>query len=82
MEGQGHGRSSTGVQSNARLTGATAALLLVLLAVEGAAVNRVHALFRLHVFVGMLLVPPVLLKIGSTGWRFPRYYAGAHYHRL
>ena len=57
-------------------------MLLALLAIEGATVPRVHALFRLHVFVGMLLVPPVLLKIGSTGWRFPRYYAGAHYHRL
>jgi hypothetical protein len=24
----------------------------------------------------MLLIPPVLLKLGSTGWRFARYYAG------
>ena len=68
MGGQDHGRLGTGVQSNARLTGPTAAVLLVLLAVEGATVPRVHALLRLHVFVWMLLVPPVLLKIGSTAW--------------
>src|SRR6516225_9316721 len=36
MGGQDHGRLGTGVQSNARLTGATSAVLLVLLAVEGA----------------------------------------------
>ncbi len=81
MEGQDQRQSSAGVQSNARLTGATAAVLLVLLAVEGVTVPRVRALLSLHVFVGMLLVPPVLLKIGSTGWRFARYYAGAPAYR-
>jgi hypothetical protein len=29
-----------------------------------------------HVFVGLLLVLPVLLKIAATGWRFARYYRG------
>jgi hypothetical protein len=29
-----------------------------------------------HVFVGMLLVPPVLLKSASTGYRLLRYYTG------
>src|SRR5690348_16699185 len=28
----------------------------------------------LHVFVGLALIPAVLLKLGSTGWRFARYY--------
>jgi hypothetical protein len=65
-----------GVMSNSRLTGATAAVLLVLLAVEGLTVLRVRGLLSLHVFVGMLLIPPVLLKIGSTGWRVARYYMG------
>jgi len=27
-----------------------------------------------HVFLGMLLLPPVALKLGTTGWRFARYY--------
>ena len=29
----------------------------------------------------MLLIPPVLLKIGSTGWRFVRYYRGSPAYR-
>ena len=75
------GGSDTGVESNARLTGATAAVLLVLLAAEGVTVLRVHALLTPHVFIGMLLIPPVLLKIGSTGWRFVRYYRGSPAYR-
>jgi hypothetical protein len=34
----------------------------------------VHTFMSLHVFVGLALIPPVLLKLGSTGWRFTRYY--------
>src|SRR5262249_50675385 len=34
-----------------------------------------------HVFIGMLLVPPVVLKMGSTTWRFARYYMGAPAYR-
>jgi hypothetical protein len=75
------GSSDAGVESNARLTGATAAVLLVLLAIEGLTVLRVRGLLSWHVFVGMLLVPPVLLKIGSTSWRFARYYLGAPAYR-
>ena len=75
------GSPDAGVESNARLTGATAAVLLVLLAVEGVTVLRVRALLSWHVFIGMLLVPPVLLKIGSTTWRFARYYLGAPAYR-
>jgi hypothetical protein len=30
----------------------------------------------LHIFLGLLLIPPVLLKLASTGWRFARYYLG------
>jgi hypothetical protein len=64
------------VEANARLTGMTAAVLFVLLAIEGLTILRVRALLNVHVFVGMLLVPPVLLKIASTTWRFARYYLG------
>ncbi len=64
------------VEANARLTGAVAAVLLVLLAIEGATVLQVRALLTPHVFVGMLLVPPVVVKIASTSWRFLRYYRG------
>lgn len=70
-------RDDAGVAGNARLTAANAALLLVLLAIEGVTVLSVRTLLTPHVFIGMLLIPPVLLKVASTGWRFARYYSGA-----
>ena len=69
------------MESNARLTGSTAAVLFILLAAEGLTILRVRSLLSPHVFIGMLLVPPVLLKMGSTGWRFARYYLGAPAYR-
>jgi hypothetical protein len=71
------GDLTSGVEGNARLTGSTAAVLLVLLAIEGVTILEVNRLLRLHVFVGMLVVPPVLLKSATTGYRFARYYAGS-----
>ena len=38
--------------------------------------SRVDNLISAHVFVGVLLIPFVLVKIGSTGYRFFRYYSG------
>jgi hypothetical protein len=70
-----------GVEANERLTSSTALVLLVLLAIEGVTVLRVHSLLTLHVFVGMLLIPPVLVKISSTTWRFARYYIGSPEYR-
>src|SRR5487761_1574006 len=64
------------VESNARLTAGIAAVLLVLLAAEGLTILRVRGLLSEHVFIGMLLVPPVLVKTGSTLYRFGRYYFG------
>jgi hypothetical protein len=50
-------------------------LLLVPIVVELATiVFGVHTFMSLHVFVGLALIPLVLLKLGSTGWRFARYY--------
>ena len=65
-----------GVAGNARLTAAVAAALLVLLAAEGATIPFIGQLLGPHIFIGMLLIPPVLLKLGSTGYRFARYYTG------
>lgn len=65
-----------GVAGNARLTGAAAAALLVLLAAEGATIPFIGQLLGPHIFIGILLIPPVLLKLGSTGYRFARYYTG------
>jgi len=73
--------TAQGVEGNQRLTGLTAAVLLVLLAAEGATLLGVGRLITPHVFIGMLLVPPVLVKIGSTGWRIVRYYRGSPAYR-
>lgn len=75
-------RADAAVESNARLTGTAAAILLVLLAAEGATVLSTRRLLTPHVFIGMLLIPPIAVKIGSTMWRFARYYRGdAAYRR-
>jgi len=65
-----------GIEGNARLTAASAAVLLVLLAAEGLTIPFIHRLLTPHVVIGMVLVPPVLVKLGSTGYRFARYYTG------
>jgi len=41
----------------------------------------VRQLVTPHVFIGMLLIPPALVKIGSTGYRFVRYYLGSRAYR-
>lgn len=65
-----------GSAGNSRLTGAAAAILLVLLAVEGLTLLSLQSFLSWHIFVGMLLVPIVLLKLASTGYRFTSYYIG------
>jgi hypothetical protein len=64
------------VEGNARLTGSTAAVLFLLFAAEGVTVLRVHQLLTPHVVIGMVMVPVVIVKMGSTLWRFARYYLG------
>jgi hypothetical protein len=75
----GHRRRAAtgGAAGNERLTAMTGAVLLVLFAAEGVTVLSVHRLLTLHFFLGMLLVGPVALKVGSTGYRFVRYYSRA-----
>jgi hypothetical protein len=69
-------RIRDGVAGNSRLTGGMAVVLLVLLAAEGATIPFIGPLLQPHILIGMLLIPPVALKLGSTGYRFARYYAG------
>ncbi|HTS99092.1 MAG TPA: hypothetical protein VMI33_20995 [Streptosporangiaceae bacterium] len=59
---------------NQRLTAMTGAVLLVLFIAECLTLLRVHNHLALHFFLGMLLIGPVCLKVGSTLWRFTRYY--------
>jgi len=58
-----------------------AVVLLVLLAAEGFTILSVRTLLTAHVFIGMVLIPPVLVKIGSTMYRFGRYYLGSPSYR-
>ena len=62
---------------NERLTAMTGAVLLVLFVAECLTLLSIGNLLTLHVFLGMLLLGPVGLKIGSTLWRFTRYYTGS-----
>ncbi|MHB8378838.1 MAG: hypothetical protein ACYDB2_02830 [Acidimicrobiales bacterium] len=75
-----HARRS-GVEGNERLTASTALILLFLLAVEGVTIVAIRPLLTMHVFVGMLLVPPVVVKLSSTVWRFAKYYRGSPDYR-
>jgi hypothetical protein len=71
-----------GTTGNERLTSATGAVLIVLLAVIGVTIIALGPLLSVHMFVGMVLVGPVLLKLASTGYRFARYYtANPRYQR-
>jgi hypothetical protein len=66
-----------GVVGNERLTALTGAVLLAGFAVEGLTIASLRGLLTLHIFLGMLLIGPVALKVGSTVYRFVRYYSGA-----
>jgi uncharacterized membrane protein (DUF441 family) len=64
-----------GTRGNEQLTTLTGAVLVVLLAALGVTIVRIRPLLGPHMFIGLLLIGPVLLKMASTGYRFARYYA-------
>jgi hypothetical protein len=61
-------------EGNERLTSSTGLVLLVLLFVETLTTLVLGTYLNVHLFLGLLLVPPLALKLASTGWRFTRYY--------
>jgi hypothetical protein len=69
-----HRLDHPGVVGNERLTAAAGAVLLILALVEVATVPALRDMLPVHFFVGVLLAGPVVVKTGSTGWRFLRYY--------
>jgi hypothetical protein len=80
---RGSGRlTGGGVLGNERLTAAAGVALLLPLAVIGVTLLSLRTLLDVHLFVGMLLIPPVLLKMASAGYRFVRYYAHSSSYRL
>lgn len=70
-----------GAFGNERLTAASGVLLIVLLAGLGVTIVRIRPLIDVHLFVGLLLLPPVAVKLASTGYRFARYYGGSPSYR-
>ena len=61
-----------GPAGNELLTSAAAVVLTVLLVAEGITIVRMGGLVTVHMFVGMVLIPPVLLTLASTGLRAKR----------
>src|SRR5205807_267192 len=64
-------------EGNDRLTASVGLVLVVLLAVEAWTTFSLRSYLPLHMFLGFLLLPPVALKLASTGWRAARYYTGS-----
>src|SRR5215469_12887344 len=65
------------VVGNERMTALAGAVLLVLILVELVSAVILHTLLSVHVFFGVLLAGPLVVKLGSTGYRFLRYYTGS-----
>ncbi|HET9591764.1 MAG TPA: hypothetical protein VFP17_02505, partial [Solirubrobacterales bacterium] len=70
-----------GVAGNEILTSSVAAVLTVLLVVEGVTILQLGPLLVPHMVVGLMLIPLVGLKLGATGYRFLRYYTHAPAYR-
>jgi hypothetical protein len=62
--------------ANERLTALTGAALFVLLGLIGITALSVRSLLPQHLLLGFALIPPLALKMASTGYRFARYYLG------
>ena len=79
---RGRGRGRLNPDGNERLTAAVGLVLFVLTLVElGTFVFGLHRFLSLHVFVGLVLIPPVILKLATTGWRAARYYTRSEPYR-
>jgi hypothetical protein len=70
-----------GPDGNEILTSAAAVVLIVLLVAEGITIVHMHGLLSAHMFIGLVLIGPVLVKLGSTGYRMVSYYTGARPYR-
>ena len=70
-----------GTDGNEHLTSITAAVVTVLLLAEGVTILRLGDLRSEHMFIGLVLIGPVVLKLASTGYRFVRYYGGGRSYR-
>src|SRR5450755_653763 len=58
-----------GAEGNEILTSAAAVVLVGLLIAEGITIVHMRGLLSAHMFIGLVLIPPVVLKLASTGYR-------------
>jgi hypothetical protein len=82
LSGQPHapkrdGNAWAGVVGNKRLSVLTSAVLLVLIVGELVTSVILNVGFAVHVFVGVGRSSPLVVKLGSTFYRFLRYYTKA-----
>lgn len=70
-------RRDFAILRNERLTAIAGLILFVLILVELVVTANLHSLISVHIFVGVLLSGPLVVKMGSTGYRFMRYYRGS-----
>lgn len=70
-------QNHSSVVRNERLTGLVGGVLFVLIVIELVVTAKLHSLISLHIFLGVLLSGPLLLKLGSTGYKFFRFYSGS-----
>lgn len=68
----GHAESS--VARNERLTAVNGALLFAVIVGIAATVLLIRPLLSFHYMVGFALIPPLALKLYSTGYKFAKYY--------
>ncbi len=80
-EGPGRPRHDAANLGNRRLTAVSGLLLLIFLVVVYVTGAFVGPLRGTHFFVGFALIPPLALKLVSTGWRFAHYYVGTARYR-
>jgi len=71
-----------GPAGNARLTAWTGLILLIGYVAECFTLLSLHTMLNAHILIGAFLVPLVLLKTATTGWRIARYYLHAASYRI
>lgn len=70
-----------GPAGNARLTAWAGLAVLLGFVAEGVTLISVGHFITAHILIGAFLIPLVLLKTATTGWRMARYYLGSADYR-
>jgi hypothetical protein len=70
-----------GPAGNARLTAWAGLLLLAGFIAEMFTLLSLQSMLGAHILIGAVLIPLVVLKTATTGWRIARYYLGSDAYR-